>query len=143
MYRHLPRLHISGNLDVDINKSIDHLIISSPLMLGAEFVRRSSCTMPRTHDAEFIYLLLFLSCRPLAASEVCNRGIYGVPSHVDCVQAFTKIPYTQAPESQHESSSRELFSEPQYLVPPFGGVINRYRPKPINQLPKIWRYSKY
>jgi len=85
-----------------------------------------------------IFSILHLS---VTASPYCNIGIYGVPDYGDCMQAFSQIPYAQERPSQYDSNSFQLYAEPQYMVPPFCSVYNRYRPRPINQLPKIWRYG--
>lgn len=47
------------------------------------------------------------------------------------------------PRTSFDAGRFQLYAEPQYLRPPFGAVNNRYRPNPINQLPKIWRYSQW
>lgn len=51
------------------------------------------------------------------------------------------MPFAQTPSADYDSKRYELWSEPQFLLPPFKAIHNRYRPLPINQLPKIWRYS--
>ena len=88
-----------------------------------------------------IILCLLRSCS--AFQPVCNARIYGIPNYRECLNAWHFMPYAQQPSAEHEAKSPELFSEPQYLQPPFTAVRNRYRPKPIVQLPKIWRYSKF
>lgn len=76
-------------------------------------------------------------CR--ATSSTSNL-LFGIPNHQDCVNAFNQIPYALSP-THFGAQGYRLFSEPQFLLPPFKGVNNRYRPKAIVQLPKLWRYS--
>lgn len=51
------------------------------------------------------------------------------------------MPFALKPADDDDSKRNELWSEPQYLLPPFTAVRNQHKPLPINQLPKIWRYS--
>lgn len=83
------------------------------------------------------FILRFCS----ASQPVCNAGIYGIPNYRDCLSVWHSMPFAMEPVDDYGSRRYELWSEPQYLVPPFAAVSNRYRPLPINQLPKIWRYS--
>lgn len=94
-----------------------------------------SLTLPTS-----IFWFYFVSRRCLAFQPVCNVGIYGLPNHGDCITAFQQIPFALAPAA-YSAGASVLYSEPQFLRPPFTAVSNRYAPRPINQLPKIWRYS--
>ena len=99
-------------------------------------------TMPRScrlNVLVHIVVLLLHSC--LAADPFCDGDVFGVPNYNDCVIAARKIPYATDSRRSPEASQYNLFSEPQYLLPPFSGVDNQYRPYPINQIPKIWRSS--
>ncbi|KAM0805816.1 hypothetical protein BDR22DRAFT_187844 [Usnea florida] len=94
------------------------------------------------HRFEFdicIILCLLRSC--CAFQPLCNAAIYGIPNYRDCLNAWHFMPYAQQPGAIPEAKSPELFSEPQYLLPPFTAIRNRYRPLPIVQVPKIWRYN--
>ena len=53
------------------------------------------------------------------------------------------MPYAMTPSNDDDSRRYQLWAEPQYLLPPFAAVSNAFRPLPINQLPKIWRYSTF
>ena len=86
-----------------------------------------------------IIVLILHSC--LAADPLCDDVMFGVPNYSDCVIAASKIPYATDSRVGPQASQHNLFSEPQYLLPPFSGIENRYRPNPINQIPKIWRSS--
>ena len=88
-----------------------------------------------------IYVLVFVLRFCSASQPFCNLGIYGVPNYRDCVSAWRSIPFALKPTDDYDSKRFELWSEPQYLHPPFTAVRNRYKPLPINQLPKIWRYG--
>ena len=55
--------------------------------------------------------------------------------------AWLSMPFARDPSGRFNPKRFELFSEPQYLIPPFTRVYDRYQPLPINQLPKIWRFS--
>ena len=100
------------------------------------------CTMPRPCRLNVVVhiIVLLLHCC-LAADPLCNGAMFGVPNYSDCVIAASKIPYATDSRGSPEASRYNLFSEPQCLLPPFSGVDNRYRPYPINQIPKIWRSS--
>lgn len=76
-----------------------------------------------------------------AAQPVCLADVYGVPNYRDCMSAWLSMPFARDPSGRFNPKRPELFSEPQYLLPPFTRVDNRYHPLPINQLPKIWRSS--
>ena len=77
-----------------------------------------------------------------ATQPFCDALIFGVPSYSDCTIAVSKMPYATDSRESSPGLSHSLFSEPQVLLPPFKSVSNRYRPMPINQLPKIWRTSR-
>ena len=76
-----------------------------------------------------------------AFQPVCLAGVYGVPNYRDCMSACLSMPFARDPSGRFNPKRFELFSEPQYLIPPFTRVYDRYQPLPINQLPKIWRFS--
>lgn len=88
-----------------------------------------------------IWILGLISCFCSAAQPVCWINPYGLPVYSDCFKASLEMPFAQEPEGSHNIRPYELFSEPQYLLPPFKRVYNAHKPRPINQLPKIWRYS--
>ena len=77
----------------------------------------------------------------LAEEPRCSATMFGTPDFGDCQMAASKLPYATNSKGSREASLRTLFAEPQYLRPPFHSIVNRYRPMPINQLPKIWRSS--
>lgn len=86
----------------------------------------------------FIYSLLF----PLVRSLVCSEEIYGNPKVEDCEQVLLEIPFARESVPSYQSQSRRIFAEPQFQWPPFGQVINTYRPQAMIQLPKVWKHSK-
>lgn len=77
-----------------------------------------------------------------ASQPVCYAGLYVIPDYRDCLSAWHSMPFAMAPSCSDDAKRYQLYTEPQYLLPPFTDVINRYKPRSINQLPKIWRYSK-
>jgi hypothetical protein len=77
----------------------------------------------------------------LAEEPRCSAAIFGTPDLGDCEMAASKLPYATDSRGSRKAFLRTLFAEPQYLRPPFKSIDNRYRPLPINQLPKIWRSS--
>ena len=95
-------------------------------------ILRSSCV---------IWILGFIFRFCSASQPVCLADVYGVPNYRDCMSAWLSIPFARDPSGRYNPKRLELFSEPQYLLPPFTRVYNRYQPLPINQLPKIWRFS--
>ncbi len=84
--------------------------------------------------------LIVHPCR--AVKSICSVRDYGIPNHGDCIATFNQIPYATNPTS-FEGEGVRLFSEPQNLLNPFDKVSNKYRPRPIIQLPKIWIYSMW
>lgn len=100
--------------------------------------------MPRLFGPKTaFYLIVFIIRIGRAVEPVCNAAIYGVTNYKDCSKAFDTIPFALNRPSDTRITATELWSEPQYLSTPFGAVQNRYRPRPINQIPKIWRYGEY
>ena len=97
--------------------------------------------LPSVRPGFISYALVFVLRFCSAFQPVCSRDIYGVPNYQDCVSALESMPFALRPSTDYGSKRYELWSEPQYLRPPFAAVFNRYRPFPINQLPKIWRYG--
>lgn len=93
----------------------------------------------RSSSVIWILASVFRFC--LASGPVCLADIYGVPNYRDCMQARLSMPFARDPGGRSYPRRPELFSEPQYLLPPFTRIHNRYQPRPISQLPKIWRYS--
>ena len=88
-----------------------------------------------------IWILGLISGFCSAAQPVCLVNPYGVPVYSDCFKALLAMPFAQESEGSHNIEHFEVFSEPQYLLPRFKRVYNAYKPRAINQLPKIWRYS--
>ncbi len=87
------------------------------------------------------YIISFTFCHCAAIEAVCSAALFGVPPWDDCIAAFDDIPF--APDYTTRTAALfELYGEPQYIWPHFGRVINRYRPRPINQIPKIWQHSR-
>ena len=99
--------------------------------------------LPLLHSWSFICIVVSVLRFCSAFQPVCNVGIYGIPVFGDCLRAWGSIPFALAPLDSYGARRYELWSEPQYLVPPFKAIRNRYKPLPINQLPKIWRYSTF
>lgn len=97
--------------------------------------------LPPARPGLFTYALVFVLRFCSASQPVCSVGIYGIPNYKDCLSAWHSMPFALKPTSDYGSKRYELWSEPQYLLPPFTAIYNRYRPLPINQLPKIWRYN--
>ena len=102
--------------------------------------RRKPPTMPLSlfRRVSIISVLVFMLgfC---SADPFCNVRIYGIPNYGDCLSALQTMPFATSPRQDFNSRSFELWSEPQFLRPPFAPIFNRYGPLPINQLPKIWR----
>ncbi len=81
---------------------------------------------------------------PLLTAKQCEGTIYGFPNVQDCLQALAWIPFARFPPSSPyytRSQQLQVFSEPQYLQPPFTSLSNIYFPNAIVQLPKIWKHS--
>lgn len=93
----------------------------------------------RVESVIYIYISILRFCS--SVQPFCSASIYGIPNYQDCLSALHLMPFALRPSTDAMSTHLELWAEPQYLLPPFNGVINRYRPLPINQMPKIWRYS--
>ena len=92
-------------------------------------------------SSSVIWILGFIFRLCSAAQPYCLADVYGVPNYGDCMSAWLSMPFARDPGGRFNPRRLELFSEPQYLLPPFTRVYNRYQPLPINQLPKIWRFS--
>ena len=92
-------------------------------------------------SSSVIWILSFVFCFCSAFQPVCLARIYGIPNYRDCMSAWLSMPFARDPSGRFNPRRPELFSEPQYLLPPFARITNRYQPLPINQLPKIWRSS--
>lgn len=107
-----------------------HLVYDPPTML-----------LSRIRSTSAIWILGLISGFCSAAQPVCWVNPYGIPVYSDCFKALLAMPFAQESEGSHSSEPYELFSEPQYLLPPFKRVYNAHIPRAINQLPKIWRYS--
>ena len=89
-----------------------------------------------------IYILSFMFCHCAADWPLCSAAVFGVPPWIDCVAAFSKIPYAGSYKINVNAHLKRLYGEPQYLNQQFGAVINRYAPRAIIQIPKIWQHSK-
>jgi len=112
------------------------------LFITSSSYNRKISSMTRSFYLITIVSSVFSALQPtLATQPDCNIEIYGVPNYADCVHAFSQIPYALHERSSYYARSYQLYAEPQYMHSPFGAVSNRYRPRPINQLPKIWRYG--
>lgn len=85
---------------------------------------------------------LLISLCPLTSATFCHAGIYGTPNVQDCLQALNWIPYARLAPSYPLSQQPHVFSEPQFLQPPFSSLDNPYRPSAIIQLPKIYKHSE-
>ena len=96
---------------------------------------------PPLPSRSVIYIVFFMLRFCSASQPLCNAGIYGIPSYRDCLSARHSMPFAVPAAGDRSSRRWELWAEPQFLRPPFSAINNRYRPLPINQLPKIWRYS--
>ena len=96
---------------------------------------------PLFHSSSVVCTLVFIFRFSSASQAFCNAAIYGVPNYRDCLSAWRLMPFAEEPKTSYNARHFELYSEPQYLQPAFSMVFNRYKPLPINQLPKIWRYS--
>lgn len=97
--------------------------------------------LPLARSRIVFYIFISMLHLSSAIQPVCSAGIYGIPNYRDCLSAWRSMPFALEPGDDIRSQSYELWSEPQYLLPPFTAVNNRYKPQPINQVPKIWRYS--
>lgn len=86
---------------------------------------------------------LLLILHPQTSATFCNGAIYGTPVAQDCLEALNWIPYARAAPSYPLAQQPHVFSEPQFLQPPFTGLDNPYRPSAIIQLPKIYKHSEY
>ena len=94
-----------------------------------------------TRSSSVIWILGFVFHFCSGSQPVCLADIYGVPNYRDCMSAWLSMPFARNPSGRFNPRRVEIFSEPQYLIPPFTRVYDRHRPLPINQLPKIWRFS--
>ena len=94
-------------------------------------------------SSSVICISVFISRSCSVPQPVCDGNLYGVPNSRDCLSAWYSMPFALEPRDSYNAKRFELYSEPQYLLPAFNGVINRYKPLPINQVPKIWRYSTF
>ena len=92
-------------------------------------------------SSSVIWILGFISSFCSAFNPVCYANPYGIPKYSDCLSALQSMPFAREAKGSYKTRRYEIFSEPQYLLPPFTRVYNSHRPRPINQLPKIWRYS--
>ena len=92
-------------------------------------------------SSSLIWILGFVFRFCSASRSVCLADVYGVPNYKDCMSAWLSMPFARDPSGRFNPRRLELFSEPQYLLPPFTSIRDRYQPLPINQLPKIWRMS--
>ena len=88
------------------------------------------------------YMISFMFCHCGALGPFCSAAVFGVPPWEDCIAAFSRVPHAANYNTSPIAGKYQLFSEPQYLSPPFGAIHNRYDPRPINQIPKIWQYSR-
>lgn len=95
----------------------------------------------RSRSGICMLILMLRVCSAAQPQPFCSTAIYGIPNYRDCVSALRSMPFAQEPSTSINSRRFQLWSEPQYLQTPFAAVYNRYKPRPINQLPKIWRYS--
>lgn len=103
---------------------------SNPIMVSACRLNRIIC------------IISFMFCHCAAVGPSCSAAVFGVPPWNDCLAAFNKVPFAEDYETNRNANLTRLYSEPQYLRPPFGEVFNRYAPRAINQMPKIWQHSK-
>lgn len=89
-----------------------------------------------------IYLISFIFGRCATTEPFCSATVFGVPPWDDCIAAFSRIPFAGDYVTSRNADSFHLYSEPQYLSPPFRQVYNRYQPRPIIQIPKIWQFNR-
>ncbi len=89
-----------------------------------------------------IILFIYSLHVSLVRSVVCNKELYGSPKATDCDQVLLKIPFAGHFGTSDDSRQSHLFVEPQFLRPPFSEVLNRFRPEPIIQVPKIWKHGE-
>ena len=96
----------------------------------------------RCHLQLVIYVISLILGHCAAMGPLCSAEIFGVPPWDDCIAAFSRIPFAGSYITIPDAKLFQLFGEPQYFMPTFGPVINRYAPRPINQIPKIWQFSR-
>lgn len=89
-----------------------------------------------------IYIISFMFCHCAAVGPVCSAAVFGVPPWSDCVEAFYNIPFARDYKTNMNANLYRLYGEPQYLRPPFSRIVNRYKPRAIIQVPKIWQHGK-
>ena len=97
--------------------------------------------LPLLGSESVISILVFILRFCSASQPFCSAESFGVPNYRDCLSAWHLIPFAMEPSDNDDARRYELWSEPQFLLPAFSAVFNRYKPLPINQLPKIWSYS--
>ena len=97
--------------------------------------------MANLRSIKWVIMRLSLLHCALVDSTVCNGDVYGTPSKWDCYVALDQIPYAFPPRPNPFSQWPRIFAEPQYMDPPFGQIVNVYRPSAIVQLPKIYTFS--
>lgn len=149
------RLRLHGRMSVGLSNCIRapgmrtfplNSVVSSCCSCGPDYLIISMLIKREAQCINLALALLSLVGNAIAATTQCNGALYGVRRVQDCLQALDWIPYARfSPPSQHyfRSQQLQLFSEPQYSMPPFAGVRNTYAPNSIVQLPKIWKHSKY
>ena len=88
--------------------------------------------------ASFVFILLMSATTPLFASATyCDTSIFGTTIKNDCDNLLRELPGQQALSNPH------LFADPQYQTVPFDAIKNIRYPQPIEQLPKIYRFSEF
>ena len=98
--------------------------------------------VPRCRLDLVIYVISLIFGHCAALGPLCSAAVFGAPPWDDCIAAFSRIPFAGNYITVPDAKFFQLFGEPQYFLPKFGPVTNRYAPRPINQIPKIWQFSR-
>ncbi len=91
----------------------------------------------------WFFAFSLISAQTVFSWSICNDRLYGKPDNQDCSNAYHKMPGWDRATDPAVDVFR-LFSEPQYLHPPFSTISNPYgrAGTMMVQLPKIWRSSQ-
>ena len=90
----------------------------------------------------YFFTVFLISAQRVLSWTICNDQIYGKIDKQDCSNAYRKMPGGDGAKDPELNVFR-LFSEPQYLRPPFSSMVNPWGRDgvAIVQLPKLWRSS--
>ena len=88
-----------------------------------------------------LVLSLLTTTQVVLSQWKCDSQVYGRPVLEHCAKVLTSMPDASAKSPTTRLAAMRKFVEPQYLEPPFSRCRNE-RDAPMEQLPKLWRYSQ-